>query len=93
MQYYLNLWQSTSSNGSSLIFRTDDKVEFYNFIKLITEKYKPYKNLFKVTKYSNKTVVSFCDNGSVFSTWYQAIPTGKVDSIETVKLDNLMMSL
>ena len=93
MQYYLNLWQSTSSNGTSLIFRTDDKVEFYNFIKLITEKYKPYKKLFKVTKYSNKTVVSFCDTGTAFNVWYQSVPTGKVDSVETVRLDNLMMSL
>lgn len=91
--YYLNVVQDTLSTGSSLLFRTTDKEEFYNYVKFITEKYIPYKGIFKVVKYADIVVVSFCDSAKPFNRWYLLRPTGKVDSLEFTKLDNLMLSL
>lgn len=91
--YYLNVVQDNLNTGSALLFRTTDKMEFYNYIKLITEKYKPFKNLFKVVEYGDIVVVSFCDNAKPFERWYMLQPTGKVDRVELVRLDNLIKFL
>ena len=91
--YYLNVWQESLNRGTSLLFKTDNKLEFYEYFKLITEKYKPIKGLVKVTKYSkedeNRIFVSFADNVTVFDMWYMEKPKGLVDLQEIIRLDKL----
>lgn len=89
-QYYLNVWQSSLNNGTALLYRTTDKIEFVKAMEIFIEKYKPYKGIFRVVKYGDLVIVSFCDNPTTFPYWYKQQTTGKPDSVEFVRLDKLV---
>ena len=87
--YYLNVWQSSLNNGTSLLYKTEDKEEFKSVLKEMMTMYPPVKGVYKVTKYKDNTFVSFADIITVYTMWLLEVPKGKTDYCELVRIDKL----
>jgi hypothetical protein len=87
--YYLFIWQDSSTNGTFLACRSFDKQEFYEQFKEILKRYLPYNNVFKIVRYKNMHVISYCDSSKPYDSWKNSKPTGKVDLCEIVRLDKV----
>lgn len=86
MEYIINVWKDSSTNGTACLFRTKSKAEFDRMREKLVKKYKPYKKLVRIMEFKNRTIFSFADNGKGYFAWIHTEFTRSPIKMEYIKL-------
>lgn len=69
MEYIINVWKRSHSNGTAVFYRGSDRAEFIRKKRAVVQLLHPYKHTARTAVFENKTVFSFASCADAFSAW------------------------
>lgn len=69
MEYIINIWKESSSNGTACVFRSENRKEFEKRKAQIIREIKPFRDIARLVIFKDRVIFSYADSANAFSTW------------------------
>lgn len=69
MEYIINIWKRSHTNGTSVFYRGTDRAEFQRKKRAAVKLLHPYKEIARTVVYEDNTFFSFASCADGFDAW------------------------
>ena len=69
MEYIINVWKRSHTNGTSVFYRGTDRAEFQRKKRAAIKLLQPYNGIARTVVFADKTIFSFASCADGFGAW------------------------